>query len=54
MVNMIARLAVVLVRDDTWKEMNLIVEDGVVVIARGAIRVKPLAPKPPGTDVSTA
>lgn len=57
MVNMIARLAVILLREDKWQEMNVVISDDGVVIARGAIRTKPLSGPivlPATTDVSTS
>ncbi|KAL8790931.1 MAG: hypothetical protein Q9213_000356 [Squamulea squamosa] len=44
MVNMIAQLAVVLARDQTYREMNVIITDEGVEIARGVIRTRPLPP----------
>lgn len=42
MVNMVAHLAVVLVRVNHYREMNLIISEDGVEIARGAIRTRPL------------
>ncbi len=42
LVNMLAHLAVVLLRDNKYQEMNLIISEGEVEIARGAIRTRPL------------
>ncbi|KAL8856137.1 MAG: hypothetical protein Q9178_007262 [Gyalolechia marmorata] len=41
MVNMIAHLPIIMMHDDMFREMNVIVSDEGVVIARGAIRTSP-------------
>ena len=42
MVNFVAQLAVVVHRDNKYREMNVLVYDGGVEVARGAIRTSPL------------
>lgn len=58
MINMLAQLATVIIRERRYAEMNVIIYDEGVVIARGAIRTKPLPPKqdelPETTDTSSS
>ncbi|KAL8734994.1 MAG: hypothetical protein Q9166_001119 [cf. Caloplaca sp. 2 TL-2023] len=42
MVNMVANLAVILLRENTYREMNLIITDNTVEIARGVVRTRSL------------
>ncbi|KAL8927101.1 MAG: hypothetical protein Q9172_001523 [Xanthocarpia lactea] len=57
MVNMIAHLPIIMMHDDMFREMNVIVSDEGVVIARGAIRTSPKPRKlalPSTPDVNDA
>ncbi|KAL8961206.1 MAG: hypothetical protein Q9183_005344 [Haloplaca sp. 2 TL-2023] len=42
MINMLGQMSVVILRDDRWLEMNVAISEGGTVIARGAIRARPL------------
>ncbi|KAL8932087.1 MAG: hypothetical protein Q9216_006967 [Gyalolechia sp. 2 TL-2023] len=53
LVNFLAHLAVVILRERKFAEMNVVISDDGVVLVRGAVRTRPISPKPGGTLPST-